>query len=119
MASTEEDESDYDVVDFPIFLTKVSSLIDFRIKIKLKNPEIFYPGEEKIVPTRLMISALPTHMNFHVKEESRIPLMLLSEGAISPAFRGRVYMTFSNLNNSVIRLSTSITIAYLIIQINL
>jgi hypothetical protein len=53
MASTEEELSDYDVMDFPIFLTKVSNYIDFRIKITLKSPQIFYPGEEKIVPTRL------------------------------------------------------------------
>ena len=119
MASTEEEVSDYDVMDFPIFLTKVSIYIDFRIKIHLKTSQIFYPGEEKIIPTRLMISAMPAHMNFHIKEESRLPLMLKSEGSISPMFRGRLHLNLFNSNNSVVHLNTTVTVAYIIIQVNL
>ena len=119
MASTDEELSDYDVMFFPIYLTKVSNFIDFRIKITLKSPQIFYPGEEKIVPTRLMISAMPPHVNIHIKEEGRIHLMLKSEGSVSPMFRGRMHLNFFNSNNSIIHLNSTVTVAYLIIQINL
>ena len=119
MASTEEEEDDYNITDFPLFLTKVSNFIDFRIKIQLKSSQIFYPGEEKIVPTKLIISTIPTHMNFHIKEEGRIPLMMKSEGSVSPMFRGRLHLYFFNVSASVFHLNSTITVAYIIIQNNL
>lgn len=118
MASIEEEVIDYDVVDFPIFIPYYPHLIEFRVKIQLKCNQVFFPGEEKAVPTRLMISAMPSHLMFHIKEDSKIPLMMMSEGPISPASRGRIFIKFVNVNNNVIRLNCNIIVGYLIIQLN-
>ena len=66
-----------------------------------------------------MISAMHSHVNIHIKEEGRIPLMLKSEGSVSPMFRGRMHLSFFNSNDSVIHLNSTVTVAYLIIQTNL
>ena len=119
MASIEEEiPSDVDLLDFPILVPHHPHLIEFRLLIQLKCNQVFFPGEEKAVPTRLMISAMPSHLMFHIKEDSKIPLMMMSEGPISPASRGRIFIKFVNVNNNVIRLNCNIIVGYLIIQLN-
>ena len=112
----EELPEDYNSLEFPIFNS--SDLIEYRVKINLKCSQVFFPGEEKMIPTRLVISIIPEHVTFHIKEESRIPLMMLSEGPISPAFRGRLFTKLVNVKNDIINLNADMTIGYLIIQLN-
>ena len=116
----DESENDYDIADMPIYAQyHTRNLIEFRIKLYLKNNVVIYPGAEQVVQTCCLITVQPPHLTMHIKIGERMPVVLETEGVLAPAFRGRICVRLNNFSISPITITRNVIIGYLIIQPNL
>ena len=82
----EESEEDYNLTDFfpepiPYLL---HPLIEYRIKLLLKNDAMFIPGETQVVNTSCMLKAkIRGAMSMHLISFENLPLGFESKGYIS------------------------------------
>ena len=87
----EESEEDYNLADFfpepiPYLL---HPLIEYRIKLLLKNDAMFKPGETQVVNTSCMLKGkLRGAMSMHLIPHENLPLGFESGGYISQKYSG-------------------------------
>ena len=91
-------------------------LIDYRIKLLLKNDIILEPSESKLVATSCKISKKPPQLSMHLKENENLPVAFESDGFISPKFFGVIHVKLSNYTNSTVNLPSGVIVGYVILQ---
>ena len=103
-----------DLVTSPDLLTK--HLIEYRVRVLLKEDIIIYPGQEFVVKTACLIQKGVEGYCLHVMKNEKIPLTLLSDGYISELFTGRIVVKVGNYKSEKIKLSCGTEIAYIILN---
>ena len=91
-------------------------LIEFRVKLLLKEDIILYPGEDTVVETACLIGKGVSDFCLHILKNEKIALQLLSEGYISDLFIGRVVLKLANFKGERIKLCSGTEVAYIIVN---
>ena len=91
-------------------------LIDYRVKLLLKEDMVLHPGHEIVARTACIIgNGIPDFCSY-IKRSEIIPLTLLSEGYISELFSGRVLVKLANYKCETINLCGGTEVAFIIIN---
>ena len=108
---------DYNIEDLVISPDSINKhLIEYRVKLLLKDDIKVYPGQEVLVNTACIIESGITDYCMHILKNEKIPLTLTSEGYITDLFNGRVVVKLANYRNETIKLSCGTEIAYIILN---
>ena len=108
---------DYNIEDLVISPDSINKhLIEYRVKVLLKDDIKVHPGEEILVNTACIIQNGITEYCMHILKNEKIPLTLTSEGYISELFNGRVVVKFANYKNEIIKITCGTEIAYIILN---
>ena len=91
-------------------------LIDYRVKLLLKEDLVLHPGQEELVATACMIGDGIADFCLHIKRSENIPLTLLSEGYISELFSGRILVKLANYRGETIRLFAGTEVGFVIVN---
>ena len=91
-------------------------LIDYRVKLLLKNDIILGPGQEALAQTACMIEDGISDFCIHVKKSENIPFSLLSEGYISELFSGRVHVKLANYKSETLKLYGGTEVGFIIVN---
>ena len=90
-------------------------LIEYRIKILAAADHKFLPGQEGIIRTNTSITRKAGKLSILLKPAENLPVRCLSEGLISPSFRGPLSVKFENWSSNNVRLSAGSLLAYLVL----
>ena len=108
---------DYNIEDLVISPDSIMKhLIEYRVKVLLKDDIKVHPGEEILVNTACIIQNGITEYCMHILKNEKIPLTLISEGYISELFNGRVVVKLANYKNEIIKITCGTEIAYIILN---
>ena len=91
-------------------------LIDYRIKLLLKDEVLLGPSDSQLVATCCKISCKPPNLSMHLKGYENLPVTFESDGFISPKYNGIVYVKLSNFSNNQVKLPSGAIVDYLILQ---
>ena len=91
-------------------------LIDYRVKLLLKEDIVLQPGHEILVKTACTIRNGIADFCLHIKKSENIPLTLLSEGYISELFTGWVLLKLANYTGETIKLCGGSEVGFIIIN---
>jgi dUTPase len=115
----EENEEDYNLEDFfPKPLPyPIHHLIEYRIKILLKNNTVFTPGETQVVNTICMMKGkIRVAMSMHLIPFENLPLGFESGGYISQKYSGRVVIKLTNYSTHTVKLNSGTPVGYIVMQ---
>ena len=115
----EESEEDYNLEDFfPKPLPyPIHHLIEYRIKILLKNNTVFIPGETQVVNTSCMLKGkIRVAMSMHLIPFENLPLGFESGGYISQKYSGRVVIKLTNYSTHTVKLNSGTPVGYIVMQ---
>ena len=93
----------------------LSSLIEYRIKILAAEDLKFRPGEGIKVRTNTMVTRKAGKLSMLMKPAENLPLRFLSEGLISPLFRGPLTVELQNSSGTNVHLGAGCLIAYMVL----
>ena len=115
----EEGEEDHNLQDF--FPEQVPynlhHLIEYRIKLLLKNDAMFIPGETQVVNKSCVLRGkIRRAMSMHLIPYENLPLSFESGGYISRKYSGRVVTKLTNYSVNSIKLNSGTPIGYIIMQ---
>ena len=96
--------------------TFLKHLIDYRVKLLLKNDIVLQPGQEVLVATACIIGDGIGDFCLHIKRSENIPLTLLSEGYISELFSGRVHVKLANYKSEPVQLFGGTEVGFIIVN---
>ena len=91
-------------------------LIEYRIKILASDDYKFLPGQEVKVRTNTSITRKTGKLSMLLKPAENLPLRCLSEGLISPSFRGSLSVKFENWGSDNVHLCAGSLLAYLVLR---
>ena len=91
-------------------------LIDYRVKLLIKEDTIFELSESQLVATCCKISCKSPNLSMHIKGYENLPLVFESEVIISSKYYGTVYVNLRNYSNNQVKLPSGATLGYLILQ---
>ena len=91
-------------------------LIDYRVKLLLKEDIVLQPGHEILVKTACTIGNGIANFCLHIKKSENIPITLLSEGYISDLFTGRIVLKLANYTGEKTGLCSGSEMGFLIIN---
>lgn len=91
-------------------------LIDYRVKLLLKDDILLEPSESQLVATCCKISCKSPNLSMHVKAYEKLPVSFESEGIISSKYKGTVFVKLSNFSNNQVKLPSGAILGYLILQ---
>jgi deoxycytidine triphosphate deaminase len=91
-------------------------VIEYRIKLLSTESVVFLPGEHKIIKTCAEIVRKAGRLSLLMKPPDNLALRFLSEGFISPSFRGDISVNLQNANNEELHLSAGTVVGYLIMS---
>jgi dUTPase len=115
----EESEEDYNLEDFfPKPLPyPIHHLVEYRIKILLKNNTVFTPGETQVVNTSCMLKGkIRVAMSMHLIPFENLPLGFESGGYISQKYSGRVVIKLTNYSTHTVKLNSGTPVGYIVMQ---
>ena len=115
----EESEEDYNLEDFfPKPLPyPIHHLVEYRIKILLKNNTVFTPGETQVVNTSCMLKGkIRVAMSMHLIPFENLPLGFESGGYISRKYSGRVVIKLTNYSTHTVKLNSGTPVGYIVMQ---
>ena len=115
----EEEEEDHNIEDFfpKIIPYPLQPLIEYRIKLLLKNDTIFLPGESQVVNTTCMMKGKSRQrLSMFLNPYENLPLGFESGGYICRKYSGRVVIKLTNYSKQTIRLNNGTVIGYIIMQ---
>jgi hypothetical protein len=92
------------------------SLIEYRVKIMSAESVVFVPGEHKIIKTTAEIARKAGKLSMLMKPADNLTLRFLSEGFISPSFRGEISVSLQNATNEEVHLPAETVVGYLIMS---
>ena len=115
----EEGEEDYNLHDF--FPEQVPyqlhHLIEYRIKLLLKNDALFIPGETQVVNTSCVLRGkIRGVMSMHLIPYENLPLSFESGGYISRKYSGQVVTKLTNYSAHSVKLNSGTPVGYLVMQ---
>ena len=114
----EESEPDYTIDSFfpqePEY--SLRHLIDYRIKLLLKDELVLESSETQLVATCCKISKKSPDLSMHLKGYEHLPVSFENEGIISSKFQGVVYVKLTYYSNSKVVLPSGAIVGYLILQ---
>ena len=93
----------------------LSSLIEYRIKILAAEDLKFRPGEGIKVRTNTMVTRKAGKLSMLMKPAENLPLRFLSEGLISPLFRGPLTVELQNSSGTNVHLGAGSLVAYMVL----
>jgi len=91
-------------------------VIEYRVKLLCSESEIFAPGEHKIIKTSAEIARKAGKLSLLIKPPDNLALRFLSEGFISPSFRGSLTVSLQNAGHEELRLSAGTVVGFLIMS---
>ena len=91
-------------------------LIEYRIKLLLKEEILLEPSESQLVATCCKISCKSPNLSMHLKGYENLPVTFESDGFISQKYNGTVFVKLSNFKNNQVKLPSGATVGYLILQ---
>ena len=107
---------DYKLEDLVHSLHPTSKhLIDYRVKLLLKEDITLTPGYEILTETACIITEGVADFCLHIVKNENIPLTLLSEGYISDFFSGRVMIKLANYKSETVRLCGGTEVGFMIV----
>ena len=115
----EEGEEDYNLQDFfpeqvPYHLHQ---LIEYRIKLLLKNDALFLPGETQVVNTSCKLRGkIRGTMSMHLIPFENLPLSFESGGYISRKYSGQVVIKLTNYSANSGKLNSGTPVGYIGMQ---
>ena len=115
----EECKEDRNLQDF--FPEKVpyhlQHLIEYRVKLLLKNDAMFIPGETQVVNTSCVLGGkIRRAMSMHLIPYENLPLSFESGGNISGKYSGRVVTKLTNYGVNGVKLKAGTPIGYIVMQ---
>ena len=90
--------------------------IEYRLKLKNESGVVFAPGEQKIIKTTTEIARKAGKLSMLMKPPDNLTLRFLSEGFISPSFRGDISVSLQNATNEEVHLSAGTVVGFLIMS---
>ena len=88
-------------------------LIEYRIKLLLKNDALFIPGETQVVNTSCVLRGkIRRSMSMH----ENLPLSFESGGYISRKYSGRVVTKLTNYTANSVKLNSGTPVGYIVMQ---
>ena len=118
----EDEDEDYNLEDFFLnpTLYPLQPMIDYRIKLLLKNDTLLLAGETQVVNTScLMKGKLKTSMSklsMFLTPYENLPLSFESGGYISRKYRGRIVIKLTNYSTNSTKLHSGTTVGYIVMQ---
>jgi len=115
----EEGEDDYNLQDlFPEPVPyHLHHLIEYRIKLLLKNDALFIPGETQVVNTSCVLRGkIRGAMSMHLIPFENLPLSFESRGYISRKYSGRVVTKLTNYTANSVKLNSGTPVGYIVMQ---
>ena len=112
--SETEDYNLEDLVTPPDPISK--HLIEYHVKVLLKQDIVICPGEEVLVESACIIQKGIVDYCLHIMKNEKIPLILLSEGYISELFSGRIVVKLANYKSERNKLGGGKEVAYIILN---
>ena len=91
-------------------------LIDYRVKLLLKDDILLDPSESQLVATCCKISCKSPNLSMHLKGYENLPVTFESDGIVSQKFNGTVFVKLSNFKNNQVKLPSGAILGYLILQ---
>ena len=115
----EEGEEDHNLQDF--FPEQVPyhlhHLIEYRIKLLLKNDALFIPGETQVVNTSCVLRGkIRRAMSMYLIPYENLPLCFESGGYISRKYSGRVVTKLTNYSGNSVKLNSGTPVGYIVMQ---
>ena len=115
----EEGEEDHNLQDFfpePVPYN-LHHLIEYRIKLLLKNDALFLPGETQVVNTScIMRGKVRGALSMHLIPYEKLPLSFESGGYISRKYSGSVLIKLTNHTANSVKLNSGSPVGYIIMQ---
>ena len=115
----EEGEEDHNLQDFlPEQVPyQLHHLIEYRVKLLLKNDALFLPGETQVVNTSCVLRGkIRRAMSMHLIPYENLPLSCESGGYISRKYSGRVVTKLTNYSVNSVKLSSGTPVGYIVVQ---
>ena len=111
-------DNDYEIKSsFPVEVEyHLRHLIEYRIKLLLKDRVVIEPGESKLVKTACILPKRLPNLSIHLKGNKELPLAFESDGYISPKFKGRLSVKLTNYTKNQIHLYEAVTVGYCFLQ---
>ena len=115
---SENFDNDYEINSvFPVEVQyHLRHLIEYRIRLLLKERVVIESGECKLVETACILHKRLSNLSIHLKGNKELPLAFESDGYISPRFKGRLSVKLTNYTKSQIHLYEAMTVGYCILQ---
>ena len=114
----EESQEDYEISSF--FPSEVEyqlrPLIEYKIKLLLKNNVILEQGESQVVATACQISKKLETLSIQLKGCEYLPVTFESDGYISPEHKGRIVVKLANYTNNIVNINSGTAVGYAIVQ---
>ena len=114
------EEVDSDYIVGPAFPRqpdyKLQHLIDYRIKLLLKEDIKLEPSDSQLVATCCKISSKSSNLSMHLKGYEKLQVSFENEGIVSPKYSGVVYVKLTNYSSTEVKLSSGAILGYLILQ---
>ena len=92
----------------------LTNLIEYRIKILAAEDLKFQPGEGGKVKTNTIMTRKAGKLSILMKPAEDLPLRFLSEGLISPLYRGPVLVKVENSSGDNVHIRAGSIIAYMV-----
>ena len=115
----EQCEEDHNLQDF--FPEQVPyhlhHLIEYRVKLLLKNDALFIPGETQVVNTSCVLGGkIRRTMSMYLIPYENLPLCFESGGYISRKYSGRVVTKLTNYSGNSVKLNSGTPVGYIVMQ---
>ena len=115
----EECEEDHNIQDFfpeqvPYHL---QHLIEYRVKLLLKNDALFMPGETQVVNTSCVLGGkIRKAMSMYLIPYENLSLSFESGGYISRKYSGQVVIKLTNHSVNSVKLKAGTPVGYIVMQ---
>jgi hypothetical protein len=115
----EDGEDDHNLQDFfpePV-PDHLHHLIEYRIKLLLKNDALFIPGETQVVNTSCILRGkVRGALSMHLIPYEKLPLSFESGGYISRKYSGSVVIKLTNHSANSVKLNSGSPVGYITMQ---
>ena len=119
----DEIEDDYKLDDFlpKTIGYRLQPLIEYRIKLILKESTLFRKGESRVVNTTCMMKSKMKYKHgkniaMHLLAYEKLPLSFASEGQVDRQYSGRVVVKLTNYSDENKRLYSGTPVGYIVLQ---
>ncbi len=95
---------------------KLKHLIEYRIKLLVKEEVLMEAGETQLVPTSCKIERRSSDLCMLIKQPEDLPFTFGSEGYIRPGFHGQVWIKLTNYSAETRKILPGALVGYVILS---